>query len=80
MVAACPRPFFADGATWQEAVTHAETVIDLWIETARDLGRPIPKASTGGSGLREYDALMRRLAKSGVRSGRKFTREEMNER
>ena len=33
----------ADGPTLQEALANAETVIAEWIETARDLGRPIPK-------------------------------------
>lgn len=33
----------ADGATYQEAVTNAEVVIRQWIETARELGRPIPE-------------------------------------
>jgi predicted RNase H-like HicB family nuclease len=32
----------ADGKTYQEAVANAETVVGEWIETARDLGRPIP--------------------------------------
>jgi predicted RNase H-like HicB family nuclease len=32
----------ADGKTYQEAVANAETVIAEWIETARDVGRPIP--------------------------------------
>jgi predicted RNase H-like HicB family nuclease len=32
----------ADGATYQEAVANAEVVIREWIETARELGRPIP--------------------------------------
>jgi hypothetical protein len=32
------------------------------------------------SGVREYQALMRNLAQSGVRAGRKFSRAEMNER
>jgi hypothetical protein len=32
------------------------------------------------SGVREYRALMRQLEQSGVRAGRKFTRDEMNER
>jgi predicted RNase H-like HicB family nuclease len=32
----------ADGATYQEAVTNAEVVIREWIETAQELGRPIP--------------------------------------
>jgi predicted RNase H-like HicB family nuclease len=33
----------ADGATYQEAVTNAEVVIRDWIETARELGRPVPE-------------------------------------
>jgi len=33
----------ADGATYQEALASAETVIQEWIETARELGRPIPE-------------------------------------
>jgi predicted RNase H-like HicB family nuclease len=33
----------ADGATYQEALANAEVVIDEWIETARELGRPIPE-------------------------------------
>jgi predicted RNase H-like HicB family nuclease len=33
----------ADGATYQEALANAEIVIREWIETARELGRPIPE-------------------------------------
>jgi predicted RNase H-like HicB family nuclease len=33
----------ADGATRQAALSNAEIVIQEWIETARDLGRPIPE-------------------------------------
>ncbi len=33
----------ADGATYQEALTNIEIVIAEWIETAHDLGRPIPE-------------------------------------
>lgn len=33
----------ADGATYQEALANVETVIHEWIETAKDLGRPIPE-------------------------------------
>ncbi len=33
----------ADGATYQEALANVETVIREWIETARELGRPIPE-------------------------------------
>ena len=32
----------ADGASYQEAVTAVEVVIREWIETAQELGRPIP--------------------------------------
>ena len=34
----------ADGATYQEALRNAETIIQEWIDTARELGRPIPEA------------------------------------
>jgi predicted RNase H-like HicB family nuclease len=33
----------ADGQTYAEAVKNAEEIIDEWIETARNLGRPIPE-------------------------------------
>ena len=33
----------ADGATRQEALANAETVIEEWMETAQGLGRPIPE-------------------------------------
>jgi len=33
----------ADGATYQEAISSAEVVIREWIETATELGRPIPQ-------------------------------------
>jgi predicted RNase H-like HicB family nuclease len=32
----------ADGQTYQEALSNAEIVIQEWIETARELDRPIP--------------------------------------
>ena len=32
----------ADGATYQEALANAEVVIREWMETAQELGRPIP--------------------------------------
>ena len=34
----------ADGKTYQEALQNAETVINEWIETAKELGRDIPLA------------------------------------
>ncbi|MBS3772409.1 MAG: type II toxin-antitoxin system HicB family antitoxin [Bacteroidales bacterium] len=33
----------ADGNTYVDAVKNAEQVIDEWIETAKSLGREIPK-------------------------------------
>ncbi|HJU03992.1 MAG TPA: type II toxin-antitoxin system HicB family antitoxin [Nitrospiraceae bacterium] len=33
----------ADGTTYQEALANVEIVIQEWIETARELGRPIPE-------------------------------------
>ena len=33
----------ADGATYQEALANAEIVIQEWIETAQESGRPIPE-------------------------------------
>jgi len=32
----------ADGKSYREAVANAEVIIDEWLETAKDLGRPIP--------------------------------------
>jgi len=33
----------ADGATRQEALSNAEVVIAEWLETAREVGLPIPE-------------------------------------
>jgi predicted RNase H-like HicB family nuclease len=33
----------ADGATYEEALTNVEKVMQEWIETAKELGRPIPE-------------------------------------
>ena len=33
----------ADGETYQEAVQNVEVVIQEWLETAKELGRPIPE-------------------------------------
>jgi predicted RNase H-like HicB family nuclease len=33
----------ADGATYQEALSNAEVIIQEWLETAQELGRPIPQ-------------------------------------
>jgi predicted RNase H-like HicB family nuclease len=32
----------ADGVTYQEALANVEVVIRQWIETASELGRPVP--------------------------------------
>jgi len=32
----------ADGKSYQQALSNAEVVIQEWIETAKELGRPIP--------------------------------------
>lgn len=33
----------ADGATYEEALFNVRRIIAEWIETARELGRPIPE-------------------------------------
>lgn len=33
----------ADGVAYREALANAEVAIQEWIETARELGRPIPE-------------------------------------
>ena len=33
----------ADGPTRQEALANAEVVISEWLETAHELGRPVPE-------------------------------------
>ena len=32
----------ADGVSYQDAINNAEKIIHEWIETANELGRPIP--------------------------------------
>ena len=32
----------ADGVSYQDAISNAEKIIHEWIETANELGRPIP--------------------------------------
>ncbi|MFH1504808.1 MAG: type II toxin-antitoxin system HicB family antitoxin [Candidatus Omnitrophota bacterium] len=33
----------ADGATYKQALTNLNVVIKEWIETAKELGRPVPE-------------------------------------
>ena len=33
----------ADGETYEQAVANAQTVIAEWLQTAQELGRPIPQ-------------------------------------
>lgn len=33
----------ADGPTYKEALANVEIVIQEWIDTAKELGRPIPR-------------------------------------
>lgn len=33
----------ADGGTYKEALSNVEVIIQEWIETAKELGREIPK-------------------------------------
>jgi predicted RNase H-like HicB family nuclease len=33
----------SDGKTYAEAIANVETVIQEWLETAKELGRPIPE-------------------------------------
>ena len=33
----------ADGMSYQEAVANAERIIEEWIETAKEEGRPVPE-------------------------------------
>ncbi|AKH37193.1 MULTISPECIES: type II toxin-antitoxin system HicB family antitoxin [Nitrosomonas] len=33
----------ADGETYEQAASNAQIVIEEWLQTARELGRPIPE-------------------------------------
>lgn len=33
----------SDGATYQDSLANVEIIIQEWIETAKELGRPIPQ-------------------------------------
>ena len=45
----------ADGATYQEELANAETVIQEWIETAKNLGRQIPELKADWFSREIYD-------------------------
>lgn len=42
----------ADGQSYEKAVANAQMVIEEWIATARELGRPIPEPGDD-SGMRD---------------------------
>ena len=54
----------ADGATYQEALTNAETVIREWVETARDLRRSIPEPAGRRTRRERPRALSEQIAES----------------
>ncbi|MFW6170871.1 MAG: type II toxin-antitoxin system HicB family antitoxin [Planctomycetota bacterium] len=33
----------ADGETYEQALANVQKVIEAWIETAKELGRPVPE-------------------------------------
>ena len=33
----------ADGSTYREALSNVEIIIQEWIDTAKELGRPVPE-------------------------------------
>jgi predicted RNase H-like HicB family nuclease len=37
----------ADGKTYEEALKNAEVIIEEWLKTAEELGRPIPEPKKG---------------------------------
>jgi len=72
----------ADGKTRQEALTNAETTVQEWIETASDLGRPIPTAqgrlltiSETAEQLGLSLAMVRRYCANGKLSAQKIGRD-----
>jgi hypothetical protein len=65
----------------EDAIEQARAVARSQHKTLNQAFREwLDEFTARGSGVREYRALMRHLEQSGVRAGRKFTREEMNER
>ena len=37
------RGLHADGKTYQAAVANVEVIVKEWVQTAKELGRPIPQ-------------------------------------
>jgi predicted RNase H-like HicB family nuclease len=50
----------ADGRTREEALRNVDVAVREWIETARELGRPVPAARSIGHGLTPKHGLTRR--------------------
>ncbi len=72
----------ADGKTRQEAIGNAEGIIQEWIETARELGRPIPPPqgclltiSEAAQRLGLSAAMVRRYCAEGKLQGQKVGRD-----
>lgn len=72
----------ADGKTRQEALANAETIIEEWIETARDLGRSIPvpqgrllTVAEAAQRLGLSVAMVRRYCADGKLPGKKIGRD-----
>jgi hypothetical protein len=65
----------------EDVIEQARTIARSQHKTLNQAFREwLDEYTARGSGVREYRALMRHLRESGVRAGRSFTREEMNER
>jgi excisionase family DNA binding protein len=72
----------ADGKTRQEAIANAEIIVHEWIETARNLGRPIPASqgrlltvSEAAERLGLSVAMVRRYCGDGKLSAQKIGRD-----
>lgn len=43
----------ADGETMEQAIADVQGAIDAWMETAREMGRPIPEPGAGRAEMRQ---------------------------